>query len=248
MVNLVTREFALRLRTYSPRLLYAGARTPPPTSSDTRSPRWGSSRIAEVRANDIGQSSNTHAADPPGPPTGTSRTNGNGRSNGADTLPIGNNGNEPSHEAPTPPSPNGNGTPKGGRPLRTNGKQLLPNGNGGRSGGSADSQPSAAAPPDGPGHHPPSATPAVRRITTVAVLAVALVAGVASYDHQRVLASIAGEGWRSYLLPLSVDGLIVAASMTMSPRCPGGVTLPAVGDGEGHATCSVSPGLRLDGW
>jgi Protein of unknown function (DUF2637) len=58
----------------------------------------------------------------------------------------------------------------------------------------------------------------VRRITTAAVLAVALVAAVASYEHMRALAALAGEGWRSWLLPISVDGLAVAASMTMLVR------------------------------
>jgi len=55
----------------------------------------------------------------------------------------------------------------------------------------------------------------VRGITTVAVVAVAVVAAVASYDHQRALAELAGEGWRAWLLPVSVDGLVVAASMSM---------------------------------
>jgi hypothetical protein len=58
----------------------------------------------------------------------------------------------------------------------------------------------------------------VRRVTTVAVLSVAGVAAVASYEHMRALASVAGEGWRSWLLPISVDGLAVAASMTMLVR------------------------------
>lgn len=58
-------------------------------------------------------------------------------------------------------------------------------------------------------------TPVVRGITALAVLAVALVAAVASYDHQRALAALAGEDWRAWLLPVSVDGLIVAASMSM---------------------------------
>jgi hypothetical protein len=58
----------------------------------------------------------------------------------------------------------------------------------------------------------------VRRVTTAAVLAVALVAAVASYEHMRALAAVAGEGWRSWLLPVSVDGLAVAASMTMLVR------------------------------
>jgi Protein of unknown function (DUF2637) len=58
----------------------------------------------------------------------------------------------------------------------------------------------------------------VRRVTTAAVLAVATVAAVASYEHMRALAALAGEGWRSWLLPISVDGLAVAASMTMLVR------------------------------
>jgi Protein of unknown function (DUF2637) len=58
----------------------------------------------------------------------------------------------------------------------------------------------------------------VRRVTTTAVMAVAGVAAVASYEHMRALAELAGEGWRSWLLPVSVDGLAVAASMTMLVR------------------------------
>ena len=58
----------------------------------------------------------------------------------------------------------------------------------------------------------------VQRVTTAAVLAVAAVAAVASYEHMRALAAVAGEGWRSWLLPISVDGLAVAASMTMLVR------------------------------
>jgi hypothetical protein len=58
----------------------------------------------------------------------------------------------------------------------------------------------------------------VRRVTTAAVLSVALVAAVASYEHMRALAATAGEGWRAWLLPISVDGLAVAASMTMLVR------------------------------
>jgi hypothetical protein len=72
----------------------------------------------------------------------------------------------------------------------------------------------AAAMVEGPG----LVTPAIRRTTTIAVLAVALTAAAASYDHLRVLADLAGEGWRSLLLPISVDGLVVAASMSLLVR------------------------------
>ncbi len=58
----------------------------------------------------------------------------------------------------------------------------------------------------------------VRGVTTLAVVLVALVAAVVSYEHMRALADLAGEGWRSWLLPISVDGLVVAASMTMLVR------------------------------
>jgi hypothetical protein len=56
------------------------------------------------------------------------------------------------------------------------------------------------------------------RTTVLAVIAVALVAAVASYDHQRSLAEMAGEDWRAWLLPVSVDGLVLVASHTMLVR------------------------------
>jgi hypothetical protein len=65
----------------------------------------------------------------------------------------------------------------------------------------------------------------VQRVTTAAVLSVASVAAIASYEHMRALAELAGEGWRSWLLPISVDSLAVAASMTMLVRRRAG--LPA---------------------
>src|SRR5262245_7859673 len=74
---------------------------------------------------------------------------------------------------------------------------------------------------------PVDAGPWVRRVTTLAVVLVAAVAAVASYEHMRALAAHAGEGWRSWLLPVSVDGLAVAASMTMLVRRRAG--LPAGG-------------------
>jgi hypothetical protein len=71
-------------------------------------------------------------------------------------------------------------------------------------------------------------TSGVRRISTLAVVAVALVAAVASYDHQRVLAEMAGEGWRAWMLPISVDGLVVAASMSMLVRRRAGLPTGAL--------------------
>lgn len=67
---------------------------------------------------------------------------------------------------------------------------------------------------------------AVRVVTVVAVLLVAVVAALVSYAHMREVAERAGEQWRAMLLPLSVDGLVVAASMVLLTRrrvgLPGG--------------------------
>lgn len=60
----------------------------------------------------------------------------------------------------------------------------------------------------------------VRAVTVFSVIAVAIV----SYEHMREVAEQVGEGWRSYLLPISVDGMILASSMVLlsrSPRPPG---------------------------
>jgi Protein of unknown function (DUF2637) len=75
---------------------------------------------------------------------------------------------------------------------------------------------------------PAAVTPLVRGITTLAVVAVALVAAVASYDHQRALAALAGEDWRAWLLPVSVDGLVLAASMSMLVRRRAGMPVGAL--------------------
>lgn len=76
---------------------------------------------------------------------------------------------------------------------------------------------------------PPSTAQAaprwVRVVTIGAVSVVALVAATASYAHVYTLAERAGEGWRALLSPLSVDGLLVAASMVMLVRRRAG--LPA---------------------
>jgi len=66
--------------------------------------------------------------------------------------------------------------------------------------------------------------PAVRVVTVAAVLLVAAVAAVVSYAHMQEVAERAGEGWRSGLLPLSVDGLVVAASMVLLTRRRAGMS------------------------
>ena len=67
---------------------------------------------------------------------------------------------------------------------------------------------------------------ATRAVTVGAVLLVAAVAAIVSFAHMWTVADRAGEQWRAWLLPLSVDGLVVAASMALLTRrragLPGG--------------------------
>jgi hypothetical protein len=62
----------------------------------------------------------------------------------------------------------------------------------------------------------PERAPAWERfVVSVGAAAVRLVAAAVSYEHMRALAVEAGEGWRSWLLPISVDGLAVVALVTI---------------------------------
>src|SRR5580693_3417480 len=56
----------------------------------------------------------------------------------------------------------------------------------------------------------------IRWSTAGAVLGVAAVAAVASYEHAYDLVRAHGEsGWTAHMVPLTVDGLIYASSMAM---------------------------------
>src|SRR5580693_5756122 len=56
----------------------------------------------------------------------------------------------------------------------------------------------------------------IRWSTAGAVLGVAAVAAVASYEHAYDLVRMHGEsGWTARMVPLTVDGLIYASSMVM---------------------------------
>jgi hypothetical protein len=56
----------------------------------------------------------------------------------------------------------------------------------------------------------------IRWSTALAVLGVAAVAAVASYEHAYDLVRAHGEsGWTAHMVPLTVDGLIYASSMVM---------------------------------
>ncbi len=56
----------------------------------------------------------------------------------------------------------------------------------------------------------------IRRTTTGCVALLAMIAATVSYLHMYVLVELHGQpGWVAALTPLSVDGMIVAASTTL---------------------------------
>jgi hypothetical protein len=69
----------------------------------------------------------------------------------------------------------------------------------------------------------------IRWSTAGAVVAVAAVAAVASYEHAYDLVRAHGEaGWTARLIPLTVDGLIYASSMVMLDSARRKVPVPAL--------------------
>ena len=58
------------------------------------------------------------------------------------------------------------------------------------------------------------------------VAIVALVAAAASYQHQRTLAALAGEGWLAWALPISVDGMMLATGSSILRRRRAGIPVP----------------------
>jgi Protein of unknown function (DUF2637) len=70
---------------------------------------------------------------------------------------------------------------------------------------------------------------AIRWSTAAAVIGVAVVAAVVSYEHAYALVHAHGEtGWTAHLIPLTVDGLIWASSMVMLDSARRGVRVPAL--------------------
>ncbi|MGI9004765.1 MAG: DUF2637 domain-containing protein [Streptosporangiaceae bacterium] len=61
----------------------------------------------------------------------------------------------------------------------------------------------------------------IRRTTIGCVTLLALIAGTVSYLHMHALVALHGQpGWIAALTPLSVDGMIVAASTTLLAGFP----------------------------
>jgi hypothetical protein len=69
----------------------------------------------------------------------------------------------------------------------------------------------------------------IRWSTALAVLGVAAVAAVVSYEHASALVRAHGEsGWTGRLIPFTVDGLIYASSMAMLDSARRDVSLPTL--------------------
>jgi Protein of unknown function (DUF2637) len=69
----------------------------------------------------------------------------------------------------------------------------------------------------------------IRWSTALAVLGVAGIAAIVSYEHASELVGAHGEsGWTGRLIPLTVDGLIYASSMVMLDSAWRGVRVPAL--------------------
>jgi hypothetical protein len=69
----------------------------------------------------------------------------------------------------------------------------------------------------------------IRWSTAAAVIGVAVVAAVVSYEHAYALVRAHGEtGWTAHLIPLTVDGLIWASSMVMLDSARRKVPVPAL--------------------
>jgi hypothetical protein len=65
-----------------------------------------------------------------------------------------------------------------------------------------------------------------QHLDTLIVALVALVAAAASYQHQRTLATLAGEGWLAWALPISVDGMMLATGRSILRRRRVGISAP----------------------
>jgi hypothetical protein len=70
---------------------------------------------------------------------------------------------------------------------------------------------------------------AIRWSTAAAVIGVAIVAAVVSYEHAYALVHAHGEtGWTAHLIPLTVDGLIWASSMVLLDSARRSARVPAL--------------------
>lgn len=86
----------------------------------------------------------------------------------------------------------------------------------------------------------------IRRTTIGCVGMLALIAGTVSYLHMHLLVELHGQpGWVAALTPLSVDGMIVAASTTLladsQPARPCGFFVSCVSFEQGYTASEEEP-------
>jgi len=103
---------------------------------------------------------------------------------------------------------------------------------------------------------------AARAATTAAVLFVAVIAAVVSFVHIQHLAAVNGQTMlAAYLLPLSIDGTVVAASMVMLRAARAGLSTPwlarfmlglavtaTLAANIGYGLPHGMPGALISGW
>jgi hypothetical protein len=89
----------------------------------------------------------------------------------------------------------------------------------------------------------------IRRTTIGSVTMLALIAGTVSYLHMHALVALHGQpGWVAALTPLSVDGMIVAASRRCLPnRGPAVAAASCRGVAGDRERCCESGGERGGG-
>jgi len=83
----------------------------------------------------------------------------------------------------------------------------------------------------------------IRWTTTGCVALLALIAGTVSYLHMHLLVTLHGQpGWVAALTPLSVDGMIVAASTRLLADSRSDPTRSATGSGTSPLALPATPG------
>jgi len=164
------------------------------------SERWGRDRVSEVAA-DAGPGTPELADAGPGTPEPSA--NMAGGDGGTDDLAAG----TPTFETGTDPGPGALAGPSGGTPI---GKQDVPAASDLLAGGTS-------VVPAGTDTGP-WVREVIRWVTTLTVILVAACAARASYDHQRRFVEMAGETEAAWYLPLSVDGMMLVASLNMLVR------------------------------
>jgi hypothetical protein len=215
-----------------------------------RSLRWAQERIAEVRNErsadtEIGNERNRRRSDDVGRSAGTEirskrkdrRSDDHGRSAGSDRRSE-RNGWRRSDDDGRSAGSDGRSERNGWRRSDDDGRSAGSDGRSGRNDRrSGDEEPRHVQHARSMGRQVGSAeggrvTAPVRpsragqRFDTLVATVVALVAAAASYEHQRTLAELAGEGALAWALPISVDGMMLATSRSILRRRRASMPVP----------------------